>query len=181
MNVIAGIIFSKGFFNSPDCRYVPAKSYGKIFDFTVPVGYCGTSGEDHTTDYKDSYFENTLIIQFDEYIQEVWDLAKTIRCEWNAYYDKSVAVRPFSVGNLDPVLYRFNGDNIESWIQVQKGKGPFAEEVYGIVKVGDPLTLVIGIKDYEGKFDLQVNKRGNLFFSIFLFFLFMSNPFRILC
>ncbi|GAU90806.1 hypothetical protein RvY_03171 [Ramazzottius varieornatus] len=151
-----GIIFSKGFFNSPDCRYVPAKSYGKIFDFTVPVDYCGTSGEDHAYDYKDSYFENTLIIQFDEYIQEVWDLAKTVRCEWNAYYDKSVAVRPFSVGNLDPVLYRFNGDNIESWIQVQKGKGPLAEEVYGIVKVGDPLTLVIGIKDYEGKFDLQV-------------------------
>lgn len=40
--------------------------------------------------------------------------------------------------------------------QVQKGKGPWAEEVYGIVKVGDPLTLVIGINDYEKKFDMQV-------------------------
>ncbi|XP_055348730.1 uncharacterized protein LOC129595672 [Paramacrobiotus metropolitanus] len=151
-----GIIFSKGFFNSPDCRYVAGKSYGRIYDFTVPVDYCGTTGEDHAKDYKDSYYENTIIIQFDEYIQEVWDLAKTIRCEWNAYYDKSVAVRPYNVGNLDPVLYRFNGDNIESWIQIQKGKGPWAEEVYGIVKVGDPLTVVIGIRDYEGKFDMSV-------------------------
>lgn len=107
-----------GFFNNPECRFVQAKSYGKMFDFEIPINYCGSIVEDHGYDYKDSFAENTIIIQFDEYIQEVWDLAKTIRCEWNAYYDKSVAVRPFNVGNLDPVLYRFNGDNIESWIQV---------------------------------------------------------------
>lgn len=36
-------------------------------------------------------------------------------------------------------------------MQIQVGKGPWASEVAGIVKIGQTMTMVLAIKD-EGKF-----------------------------
>lgn len=65
-------------------------------------------------------------------------------------------VKPMQVAMIEPETFRYNGDNIEVWMQIQRGKGPWAEEVYGVVKIGEPLTIVIGVKDRENKFDMMV-------------------------
>ena len=37
------------------------------------------------------------------------------------------------------------------------GKGPYASEVSGIVKIGQTMTMVLGVKDDENKFDMMVS------------------------
>ena len=38
----------------------------------------------------------------------------------------------------------------------QVGKGPYASEVSGIIKIGQTMTMVLGVKDDENKFDMMV-------------------------
>lgn len=47
-------------------------------------------------------------------------------------------------------------------MQIQVGKGPHASEVSGIVKIGQTMTMVLGVKDDENKFDMMVSsgKKG---------------------
>ena len=59
---------------------------------------------------------------------------------------------------LNAVTANFLGDNLQCWMQIQSGKGPWASEVSGIVKIGQTMTMVLGIKDEENKFDMVVSK-----------------------
>ena len=43
----------------------------------------------------------------------------------------------------------------------QVGKGPYASEVSGIVKIGQTMTMVLGVKDDENKFDMMVSSDGD--------------------
>ena len=43
------------------------------------------------------------------------------------------------------------GDNVDCWMEIQHGKGPWANPVTGIVPLGTTLTMVIGINDKQGK------------------------------
>ena len=42
-------------------------------------------------------------------------------------------------------------------MHIQVGKGPYASEVSGIVKIGQTMTMVLGVKDDENKFDMMVS------------------------
>ena len=42
------------------------------------------------------------------------------------------------------------GDNVDCWMEIQHGKGPWAPPVSGIVPLGSTLTLVVAINDYKG-------------------------------
>ena len=42
------------------------------------------------------------------------------------------------------------GDNVDCWMEIQQGKGPWASPVTGIVPLGTTLTMVVGIDDKEG-------------------------------
>ena len=64
--------------------------------------------------------------------------------------------KPYQVDMLDPVTANFLGDNLRCWMQIQVGKGPHANEVTGIVKIGQTMTMVLGVKDDENKFDMMV-------------------------
>ena len=44
-------------------------------------------------------------------------------------------------------------------LHFQVGKGPQASEVSGIVKIGQTMTMVIGVKDDENKFDMMVSQK----------------------
>lgn len=44
------------------------------------------------------------------------------------------------------------GDNVDCWMEIQHGKGPWAPPVSGIVPLGSTLTLVVAINDYRGEF-----------------------------
>jgi hypothetical protein len=61
------------------------------------------------------------------------------------------------VNMLNAVTANFLGDNLQCWMQIQSGKGPWASEVSGIVKIGQTMTMVLGIKDEENKFDMVVS------------------------
>ncbi|KAK6627939.1 hypothetical protein RUM44_010421 [Polyplax serrata] len=41
------------------------------------------------------------------------------------------------------------GDNVDCWMEIQHGKGPWAPPVSGIVPLGSTLTLVVAINDYR--------------------------------
>lgn len=49
------------------------------------------------------------------------------------------------------MLFLFLGDNVDCWMEIQAGKGPWAPPVSGIVPLGSTLTLVVAINDYRGK------------------------------
>lgn len=56
------------------------------------------------------------------------------------------------MGRLVGLTYRVcAGDNVDCWMEIQHGKGPWAPPVSGIVPLGSTLTLVVAINDYRGK------------------------------
>ena len=86
---------------------------------------------------------NTIfVLQYDPLVQEVFDQARKLRCTWYDYYEKSVTFRPFQVNMLNAVTANFLGDNLQCWMQIQSGKGPWSSEVSGIVKIGQTMTMV---------------------------------------
>ncbi|XP_074601187.1 uncharacterized protein LOC141855168 [Brevipalpus obovatus] len=155
-----GIIFSKGHYNDGKCVHLPAGSGHLVSNFDIFLGACGMTSSDQVIPNGQQgaglFIENTLVIQYDPQVQEIWDQARRLRCTWYDFYEKSVSFRPFNVDMMDAVTANFLGDNIQCWMQIQAGKGPWASEVTGIVKIGQTMTMVLAIKDDENKFDMLV-------------------------
>jgi len=158
-----GIIFSKGFYSDVNCVHLPAGVGRSDATFDIAINSCGTTGNTENGLYgygadsgSGTYFENTIVVQYDPQVQEVWDQARKLRCTWHDQYEKSVTFRPFPVDMLDVVRADFAGDNVGCWMQIQVGKGPWASEVSGLVKIGQTMTMVLAIKDDEQKFDMLV-------------------------
>ncbi|XP_046918322.2 uncharacterized protein LOC124498589 isoform X2 [Dermatophagoides farinae] len=158
-----GVIFSKGHYTYRNCIYLMPNSGVKKLFFDISINSCGTTGNAQGTFYNEDlgidnglFFENTIIIQYDPQVQEAWDQARRLRCTWHDQYEKAVTFRPFPVDMLDVVRADFAGDNVGCWMQIQVGKGPWASEVAGIVKIGQTMTMVLAIKDEESKFDMLV-------------------------
>lgn len=158
-----GMIFSKGFYSDPQCVHLKPGTGHLSATFEIFLNTCGmsSSANHNVAAYgaptpSGSYVENTIIIQYDPYVQEVWDQARKLRCTWYDFYEKAVTFRPFQVDMLHAVTANFLGDNLQCWMQIQVGKGPWASEVSGIVKIGQTMTMVLAIKDDESKFDMLV-------------------------
>ncbi|KAF4528458.1 hypothetical protein B566_EDAN015860 [Ephemera danica] len=165
-----GMIFSKGFYSDPHCVHLKPGTGHLSATFEIFLNSCGMSSSANSGGTalgphggygapptpSGSYVENTIIIQYDPYVQEVWDQARKLRCTWYDFYEKAVTFRPFQVDMLHAVTANFLGDNLQCWMQIQVGKGPWASEVSGIVKIGQTMTMVLAIKDDENKFDMLV-------------------------
>jgi len=156
-----GMVFSKGFYSNVNCVHVPASLGQTQATFDIAMGQCGMTPGGNSDSYgaptpQGSYIENTIIIQYDPLLQEVWDQARKMRCTWYDFYEKAVTFKPYQVDMLDPVTANFLGDNLRCWMQIQVGKGPYASEVSGIVKIGQTMTMVLGVKDDDNKFDMMV-------------------------
>ncbi|KAK6627941.1 hypothetical protein RUM44_010423 [Polyplax serrata] len=158
-----GIVFSKGHYSNVNCVYLPAGLGRTSANFEISIHACGTAGNTENGLYgygaesgSGTYFENIIVIQYDPQVQEVWDQARKLRCTWHDQYEKSVTFRPFPVDMLDVVRADFAGDNVGCWMQIQVGKGPWASEVSGLVKIGQTMTMVLAIKDDDSKFDMLV-------------------------
>uniref|UniRef100_T1IZ21 Very long-chain specific acyl-CoA dehydrogenase, mitochondrial n=1 Tax=Strigamia maritima TaxID=126957 RepID=T1IZ21_STRMM len=154
-----GMVFSKGHFSDKRCLHLPAGSGKLNVDFDIGLSSCGLTARSNTvgTDGNGAgaYIENTVIIQYDPAVQEVWDQARKLRCTYD-FYEKSVAFKPFDIDSMQAVTANFLGDNLQCWMQIQAGKGPWASEVSGIVKIGQTMTMVLAIKDDDNKFDILV-------------------------
>ncbi|XP_022241106.1 uncharacterized protein LOC106459025, partial [Limulus polyphemus] len=159
-----GMIFSKGHYSDHNCVHLPPGTGHEYVNFEIFLGKCGmtSSQQQHGSHGGEGgyggglFIENTVIIQYDPQLQEIWDQARRLRCTWYDFYEKAVTFRPFNVDMLDAVTANFLGDNIQCWMQIQVGKGPWASEVAGIVKIGQTMTMVLAIKDDEHKFDMLV-------------------------
>ncbi|CRK87473.1 CLUMA_CG001274, isoform A [Clunio marinus] len=146
-----GIVSSKGQHSDPRCIYVPP-STGKTFhSFRIAYSRCGTK-----PDLNGQFYENTVVVQYDKDLLEVWDEAKRLRCEWFNDYEKTASKPPMVIADLDVIQLDFRGDNVDCWMEIQHGKGPWAPPVSGIVPLGSTLTLVVAINDFRGEFDMRV-------------------------
>ena len=157
-----GTVFSKGHFSDPNCVHLQPGSGATSTVFEIQNNQCGMTASggfqsnNGQPNPSGSFIESIIIVQYDPLVQEVFDQARKLRCTWYDYYEKSVTFRPFQVNMLNAVTANFLGDNLQCWMQIQSGKGPWASEVSGIVKIGQTMTMVLGIKDDENKFDMVV-------------------------
>ena len=97
-----GMIFSKGFYSDPNCVHLASGSGTITASFEIFLNGCGMTSSGNTETFGQpnpagSFVENTIIIQYDALVQEVWDQARKLRCTWYDYYEKSVTFRPFQV------------------------------------------------------------------------------------
>ncbi|XP_033214690.1 uncharacterized protein LOC117171459 [Belonocnema kinseyi] len=146
-----GIVSSKGQHADPRCVYVPPSTGQNFFSFRIAYARCGTKPDMHG-----QFYENTVVVQYDKDLLEVWDEAKRLRCEWFNDYEKTASKPPMVIADLDVIQLDFRGDNVDCWMEIQHGKGPWAPPVSGIVPLGSTLTLVVAINDYRGEFDMRV-------------------------
>ncbi|XP_066581658.1 uncharacterized protein [Prorops nasuta] len=146
-----GIVSSKGQHADPRCVYVPPSTGQTFFSFRIAYARCGTKPDMHG-----QFYENTVVVQYDKDLLEVWDEAKRLRCEWFNDYEKTASKPPMVIADLDVIQLDFRGDNVDCWMEIQHGKGPWAPPVSGIVPLGSTLTLVVAINDYRGEFDMRV-------------------------
>ncbi|XP_023246675.1 uncharacterized protein LOC106644671 [Copidosoma floridanum] len=155
-----GIVSSKGQHSDPRCVYVPPSTSQTFFSFRIAYARCGTKPDMHG-----QFYENTVVVQYDKDLLEVWDEAKRLRCEWFNDYEKTASKPPMVIADLDVIQLDFRGDNVDCWMEIQHGKGPWAPPVSGIVPLGSTLTLVVAINDYrgnerhskmQGEFDMRV-------------------------
>lgn len=149
-----GIIYSKGFFNNPECRYVQANSGQTKYSFTVSLNSCGTEFINGFDTQGQSYLENVLVLQNEPGIQEVWDTIRSVRCLWEGNINKALSI-PLSVGMLNQEIVTFSGDTAMASLEIQQGRGPFAGPANGLVKIGEIMTLVVSITGDPG-FDIRV-------------------------
>ncbi|GFT17241.1 hypothetical protein NPIL_125781 [Nephila pilipes] len=146
-----GSVYSKTNGQSSRCIHVAPHSHITEATFTIEYDDCGTRSDPHG-----KFYENTIVIQYDDIVIEAWDEAKKIRCEWHDGYEKSAFKMPITISDLDVVEMNFQGDDVDCWLEVQDGKGPWSAKVEGLVPLGSPLTLVVAIQDSEGYFDMRV-------------------------
>lgn len=75
-----GMIFSKGFYSDGHCVHLKPGTGHLSATFEIFLNSCGmSSSANHNSQQygaptpSGSYVENTIIIQYDPYVQEVWD------------------------------------------------------------------------------------------------------------
>ncbi|XP_068236799.1 uncharacterized protein [Palaemon carinicauda] len=134
--------------------YVRANSGQGTYTFIIPMMGCGTRTFDN--DDGSTGFENMIMIQHEEIVQEIWDTARKITCNWSSRMEKLITFRPFAVDMLPAKNVQYSGDDVMCWMDIKLGKGPFSNTVDGIVKIGDELTIVIYSKDGSSEFDMLV-------------------------
>ena len=68
---------------------------------------CGTKPDMHG-----QFYENTVVVQYDKDLLEVWDEAKRLRCEWFNDYEKTASKPPMVIADLDVIQLDFRGASI---------------------------------------------------------------------
>ncbi|XP_026318293.1 myosin tail region-interacting protein MTI1-like isoform X2 [Hyposmocoma kahamanoa] len=154
--VYNGIIYSQDHYNEPECVYVRENSNQVKYSFTVSLNTCGTRFYSDFENEGQAYLENVLVLQNEPGIQEVWDHIRRVRCLWEGNLTKQL-VSSLSVGMLNQITSNFSGDTAMARLDIQMGRGPFAREANGLVKIGEIMTLVVTVTGDPG-FDIFVRE-----------------------
>lgn len=100
---------------------------------------------------------NVVVIQNDESIQEIWDIARLIKCNWVETFVKKISFNSFSVGMLNAEEIEFSGgDTLDCWMDIQLGAYPTTKEITSMVPIGETLSLLIFLRDKEENYDVAV-------------------------
>ncbi|XP_018496324.1 uncharacterized protein LOC100900037 [Galendromus occidentalis] len=148
-----GVVYSKGHYSDPNCRYLrtnPETGPNQL-KFTVFADKCGTRLVDGGKN-GEAFVENTVVVQNTAGIQAASDTARALRCRFERDNIARTVSSSLSVDVLDVISVTYSGDSIDSYMDVQLGKGPFhANPVNGPVKIGETLTMVVYIHgdDYD--------------------------------
>lgn len=135
-------------------RYISASSGKTSFTFHVLSQICGTEMETYDNTIE---LSNIVVIQNDESIQEIWDVARLIKCNWVETFVKKIRFNSFSVGMLNAEEIEFSGgDTLDCWMDIQLGAYPETKEINSIVPIGETLSLLIYLKDKEENYDVAV-------------------------
>ncbi|KAJ0171641.1 hypothetical protein K1T71_013191 [Dendrolimus kikuchii] len=151
-----GIIYSQDHYSDRDCVYVRENSNQIKYSFTVSLNTCGTRFYSDFQNEGQAYLENVLVLQNEPGIQEVWDHIRRVRCLWEGNLTKQL-VSSLSVGMLNQITSNFSGDTAMARLDIQTGRGPFAPEANGLVKIGQLMTLVVTVTGDAG-FDILVRE-----------------------
>lgn len=151
-----GIIYSQDHFKDSDCVYVRENSNQIKYSFTVSLDKCGTRFFSDFENEGQAYLENVLVLQNEPGIQEVWDHIRRVRCLWEGNLTKQL-VSSLSVGMLNQITSNFSGDTAMARLDIQAGRGPFAPEANGLIKIGETMTLVVSVTGDAG-FDILVRE-----------------------
>jgi len=92
-------------------------------------------------------------------VQDSWDSARKITCDWQSKLEKMVTFAPFPVADLQGVAeikFAGSGDNVKTRMEIQFGRGPFAAPLEGLTKIGDELTVVVYVQDGGAGYDILV-------------------------
>ena len=141
----------------PLLRYVKTNTNRANIQLTVPLSSCGTQTVESSTDRL--MIENTIVIQADPMVQDTWDSARKITCDWQSKLEKMVTFAPFGVADLlqvAEVKFAGSGDNVRTRMEIQFGRGPFAPPLEGLTKIGDELTVVVYAEDGGAGYDVLV-------------------------
>lgn len=85
--------------------YVPPSTGQTFFSFRIAYARCGTKPDLHG-----QFYENTVVVQYDKDLLEVWDEAKRLRCEWFNDYEKTASKPPMVIADLDVIQLDFRGE-----------------------------------------------------------------------
>ncbi|CAG9792835.1 unnamed protein product [Diatraea saccharalis] len=151
-----GLIYSQDHFSDSECVYVRENSNQIKFSFTVNLNKCGTRFFSDFENEGQAYLENVLVLQNEPGIQEVWDHIRRVRCLWEGNLTRQL-VSSLSVGMLNQITSNFSGDTAMARLDIQIGRGPFAQEANGLVKIGETMTLVVSVTGDAG-FDIFVRE-----------------------
>lgn len=84
-----GMIFSKGYYSDQHCVHLKPGTGHLSATFEIFLNSCGmSSSANHNAQQygaptpSGSYVENTIIIQYDPYVQEVWDQVRHFRIDF---------------------------------------------------------------------------------------------------
>lgn len=134
-------------------RYVPAGQSEKTYKFVVPYKGCGSKPTCAVCDSID----NTLIIQQDEEVQGEFDAARKISCSRTGIdEEKKVFFKPFAVDMLDVVTVPTANGGVDCWMDIKRGIFPQLTSIGDVIKIGEPLTVLVYLRDQQKQYDLSV-------------------------
>ena len=142
--------------NNKTIRYVGANSNVARFSFAVPMQGCGTSSD---AEGGSNVASNVIVIQNDAVVQEIWDSAQKLSCRWTDRVTKTVSVRPLTIDMLEATEAKFanaDDDVVDVWMDLQQGRWPASGPIESAVRIGEQLSLIVGLNDPSGQMDLQV-------------------------
>lgn len=119
---------------------------------------CGTTNESDG-ESNSNIASNIIVIQNDAIVQEIWDSAQKLSCRWTDRVTKTVSVRPLTIDMLEATEAKFinaQDDVVDVWMDLQQGRWPSSSRIESAVRIGEQLSLIVGLNDPSGQMDLQV-------------------------